>query len=491
MTRTTISQHQRNRKVLTPPLRTLTAHSFVHWYPHELPNYLWLCILFSEGRRQRAFDCLRPLFNNPGLLQVGQKFDVDFYQLSRIQPSAFDTIIAPLFDDDELAVALSALTILPAFPSKSRWKKYLREVPKDEAFQTIVQSVGQSQYQHNQRATDAAFVLYFSFLLSGNLQLAGEILERQKPLLSNYPRLSDYDYIGGAVRSFRNLIFGQKSWANQRSPWSERFWSWGHRHSGCVTDPFLHEDEPIGGARKHLSSFIDAAETLDDILRNSNGRMTRDQRKEVLFGLPLFVIQLLVDTAHTPNRPAPFALMGVRSAAEAAITLNHIVSDDEAATRYRAYGTGKAKLASLKLDELVEHPRTAERDHLFDLANDDGWEEYVTVDVGSQFGEPIRQTAERLGMKDFYDKYFGWQSSFVHAEWGAVRASVYERCNNPLHEWHLVPAFRVGGLDKVILDLLDILSSMIDTLSLSCPDRRFGEVKLIISSVRDDLLGRA
>lgn len=415
------------------------------------------------------------------------RYDVDFHQLSRIRPQAFDKLIAPLFDDEELASALSALAILPPFPSKSRWQKYLRALPPERAFQTIVRSVGESQYQNSQQATDAAFVLYFSSLLSGHLQVANSILERQKPLLTNYPNLTDYDYIGGGIRSFRNLLFGQKIWPKQRSSWADRFWSWGHRHSGCVVDPFHHKEERANRARKHLSAFIDIAESLDGILRNSNGSVLRDQKKEVLFGLPLYVIELLIDTTYSPNRPAPFALMGVRSAAEAAITLKHISTNDEAAARYRAYGTGKAKLASLKLDELVDHPRTAERNQLFDLANDDGWEEYVDVNVGSQFGEPIRQTAERLGRKQFYDKYFGWQSSFVHAEWGAVRASVYERCYNPLHEWHLVPTIRVGSLNKVIFDLLEILTLMIDTLSTAYPDRRFTRIERLMSRVKHDL----
>lgn len=487
MKRTTIDQHKRARKVLTPPLRSLTAHRFVHWYPHELPNYLWLCILFSEGRRAKSFNALRPFFEEPDLLEAGGRYDVDFQQLSQIRPRAFDKLIAPLFADEELATALSALSIIPAFPSKSRWRKYLKPISPEQSFQIIVRSVGESQYQNSQPATDAAFVLYFSSLLSGHLQLSNDILERQKSLLTNYPELTDYDYIGGGIRSFRNMVFGQKSWPKHRSAWADRFWSWGHRHSGCVVDPFRHKEERANRARKHLPAFIDVAELLDGILRNSNGSVIRDQKKEVLFGLPLYVIELLVDTTYSPNRPAPFALMGVRSAAEAAITLKHISSNEEAAARYRAYGTGKAKLASLKLDELVAHPRTAERNELFDLANDDGWEEYVDVDVGSQFGEPIRQTAERLGMKQFYDRYFGWQSSFVHAEWGAVRASVYERCYNPLHEWHLVSTIRVGNLNKVIFDLLDILDSMIETLSTVYPDRRFARILRLTERIKVDL----
>lgn len=63
----------------------------------------------------------------------------------------------------------------------------------------------------------------------------------------------------------------------------------------------------------------------------------------------------------------------------------------------------------------------------------------VSVDVGHRVAADLRKLSEQVGLKDQYDRYYGWASSFVHGQWGPIRESVFRTCLNPLHRGHRCP----------------------------------------------------
>jgi hypothetical protein len=113
--------------------------------------------------------------------------------------------------------------------------------------------------------------------------------------------------------------------------------------------------------------------------------------------------------------------------------------DEQLWAAYRSYGGGQAKLAFLKLIEADDLPRYVDLEALKELANEDLWQEYLDIDLGHWANKDLRRLSEEVGVKPVYDKYYGWPSSFVHAQWGAVRSTVFATCLNPLHRLHRVP----------------------------------------------------
>jgi Family of unknown function (DUF5677) len=101
------------------------------------------------------------------------------------------------------------------------------------------------------------------------------------------------------------------------------------------------------------------------------------------------------------------------------------------------------------------------------LANEDMWQEYISVDLGHWDKSHLRALAEKAGVKEEYDRYYPWTSTYTHGHWGAVRDSVFTLCGNPLHRLHRIPRDETRSLEDVISDacvLVDQVLKLINEL---------------------------
>jgi hypothetical protein len=154
------------------------------------------------------------------------------------------------------------------------------------------------------------------------------------------------------------------------------------------------------------------------------------------------------------------------------VTLRHLLTEDKPDLwqSWRTYGAGQAKLASLKLEELPDTPHYVDVDLLRNIANEDFWEEFVSVDLGHWAGVDLRKLSENLDLKDIYDRYYGWTSGFSHAHWGSIRESVFSTCLNPLHRGHRYPQVgKPAPLPNVHDDIRDLLNAIFFDLDRAYP----------------------
>ena len=138
---------------------------------------------------------------------------------------------------------------------------------------------------------------------------------------------------------------------------------------------------------------------------------------------------------------------------------------------YRNYGSGQAKLAFLKLverdrEDLPKHVGIATLEY---LANEDMWQEFLSIDLGQWANRDLRKMAEEVGVKDIYDSFYSWPSAFVHGSWAAVRDSVYDICANPLHRFHHIPRPMRVDMDDVCFDAISIMNRMLALLDSAYP----------------------
>lgn len=78
--------------------------------------------------------------------------------------------------------------------------------------------------------------------------------------------------------------------------------------------------------------------------------------------------------------------------------------------------------------------------------------------------------SEEVGLKELYDKYYSYTSGYMHANWGAIRESVYQKCFNPLHRFHKVPIYDLPLMPSVTADAMNITNSILDCLSEAYPE---------------------
>jgi Family of unknown function (DUF5677) len=169
--------------------------------------------------------------------------------------------------------------------------------------------------------------------------------------------------------------------------------------------------------------------------------------------------------------------LALRTLFEIRLTLRFLISEDKRDlwSTWRNYGVGQAKLASLKLENFGSTPpQFLDGEVLNRIANEDFWEEFVPIDVGHWWDSDLRKLSLKIGLKDVYDRYYGWTSSFSHAQWGAIRESVFVLCLNPLHRGHRIPKIRTSPcLPSVGDDAVELFDSILSDVDTAYPPFTF------------------
>ena len=162
----------------------------------------------------------------------------------------------------------------------------------------------------------------------------------------------------------------------------------------------------------------------------------------------------------------------MRSILECYLTLSYMIKSNNSDIwkTYRVYGNGQAKLAFLKLSELDDAPDFINVDILQNLADEDSWMEFLTINVGHWEKTTLRDMSIKSDNKDDYDKYYSWSSTYTHGQWCAVRDTCYLTCANPLHRLHRVPDPDELLLENISLDAILIVNKILDLLNGQYPD---------------------
>lgn len=136
---------------------------------------------------------------------------------------------------------------------------------------------------------------------------------------------------------------------------------------------------------------------------------------------------------------------------------------------YRAYGAGQAKLSFLKLDASSQKPTSVDTQTLSNLANEDTWQEFLPIDLGHWDKSDLRKMSEEAGVKDVYDNFYGWTSTYSHGQWCAVRDVVFDTCGNALHRLHRIPRSDARSLPLAIPDGCHLVDKVMELVSKAYP----------------------
>jgi len=133
------------------------------------------------------------------------------------------------------------------------------------------------------------------------------------------------------------------------------------------------------------------------------------------------------------------------------------------------------RIISYMTDKIIAVSSGEKRDYvLLNIANEDKWLEFVPINLGHWESANLRKMSEEIGLKETYDKFYNYTSGFIHANWGGIRESVFEKCLNPLHRFHNIPtATSLSFLSNVTDDSLEILNNILECLSIAYPKFTF------------------
>lgn len=456
-----LDSYQRSGKTLAPPLATYPNLKPLDYHRQLLPQLIWLEAILDlrgEDRFPRAVhgfldlvDAVGTVSSDPvsGLVEsfsfVPEDKRVDFVRENRdaveamvIEPFAPVLMLhteCPMqwlldcYGRDGLQFDLDS-----ALASLSRWTASLLDREGDHANMTRTMAVAR-------------------YLKAGKVRLP-----RDMPFvdeLAAYPQCKDRRRTECMIRAMSHGVFGG---VVHESAWGDAFWRTNGRISMCTVEDG-GKDQPDRTAQDEvLSRLVErygmAAEAFFDAIQRDHQKCFPDpsdfEKTSVLSGLLARASALGLDMLTEQGLwKAEIGGILLRCLCETLILLAWLLHKDEKELyqRFVQYSLGQQDLYGLKLEgyegyrEAFQALRLGD-EKLADKMAKDSWDAQMrTINLGNWANTDTRKMAEEGGTKVYYDLVFSLCSADVHSQFISLARWNMVPCKNPLHNYHLLPAF--------------------------------------------------
>lgn len=461
---TPLAGHRQHGKVLRPPLTEYPNIQPVNSARDMVPEYLWLDALLDAYPLLKAskvtytvldvLDTFVPQDNERFLDGTISTFDlvpleareqaVDALQAEGLYDSAF-----PL----PLRHGLSLYSACPAGWLFAKWRKD-KHINFESGLNHLKWAIRRLIPRRDAHRARCQMLALARRIKHGKIALppAPELTH----MLVNYPHGLDEKeqrFAESTVRAM-SLAFWQQD--SKELTWPAAFWRHNYTISTCE---FLPPEAATEGYHDVLTTTITKLEQalaeFRQALRTATGQVALDlyepAQDEVYFGLLSRQFRLFSTLALEPNLWTP-QVSGVfyRLMADMKILVRWLAQRNDPALfqRFKEYSLGKQKLFKLHIEELpiAQQPMGQQLiEVLGDSIDEEIWEEFVSIDVGSLFEKmDTRKMAQEAGLKDFYDLVYQPYSADVHGEWVVLKTFYLQHCMNPLHLYHRVPRLDLG-----------------------------------------------
>ena len=407
---------------------------FTQWPDNGLPEMLWVVLLFglSDSRETAFSECSRIL---KGIHSSGNCSDIGNIHMTGISQMKSDVrqeFLGILTANNQLADALSPMLWLESLPAREDWNKVLPSCSASEAEDCLRYAVAQSLYSNFDMTTDVRWMLLASLAISGRAKF-GSDATRTADAVWKYP--SNPEEYGGSVRTF-GALYQERTLSGHE--WGANFWDELFAKSQCIEQPWEQNLDVSAGSLTR-SSISEVQMALESHYSQNLRSSAVDAKADAIFGLTRYCLRIVDEMMGIGVSSGVLARLGVRSILEALLTLRFLESEtgDVPYEDWRRYGLGQAKLVLEKWVTDNHKPSFADTPVWEHIASEDGRAEFNSVDAGYWSGRNLRKVSENLAMKDdFYDAYYPYLSTYVHAQWPAIRESSFHICANALHKAH-------------------------------------------------------
>jgi hypothetical protein len=270
------------------------------------------------------------------------------------------------------------------------------------------------------------------FMLTGYLHLPTREMAEE---FLGYPTTGDQRKVRPTIRAT------EISFPCDDQAWSAKFWEEAWQRTPCMelARPRPPAAPVVNVTRARIS------EVSDKLLRHwkeTHSTTAIDAKHDAVFGMAFYSLRLLEEMMGIGIDSSVLGRLGLRTILEVHISLRYLLvkNEEELWKKWRAYGSGQAKLNALKFDGVVDPPRYIDVTSIEGIASEDIWEEMLPINLASWSGLDLRRLSEQSTLKDTYDQYYSWTSGYVHGTWGPIRESCFETCTNPLHRKSAISA---------------------------------------------------
>jgi hypothetical protein len=456
-----ISQHDREGKMLHPGFARIDRLRPSSWINERLPDQIFSALLITKLDRSFALDILRKVSHScQGEFKTGQDLDLTLSGLASMPEDLAGRIINIICSPPGARDALEPLLLFDDMPGRDRWAQQLGGGIGIDAWNQLAGTVAQVLFHQSQEATDTRWARVLFRTATGQHR----VREEHFRWLTLYPNEGDQRTVRPSIRA-SEIAENPTYDYSARGRWAESFWLQCLRNTPC--GPYMRSGFKTPATvttRSHaLKVLNEVAQTAASTAKTSG----RDARHAAAFGLVAYALNILVELLGIGVAQGVLGRLGLRAVFESFATLAHLATKDEVVLweGFREYGQGQAKLAMLKVDDFVDPPTFVTAELLEELASEDRAPYFLSINLGHWANQDLRKLSESAGCKEEYDRLYPWTSAFVHGNWAAVRAAGMSVCGNPLHRLHAVVQPAGNALGDVIGDTCELIDQMLDYLA--------------------------
>ncbi|MFH0816127.1 MAG: DUF5677 domain-containing protein, partial [Methanobacteriota archaeon] len=385
---------------------------------------------------------------------------------------------------DEIKIILRPILLFPDLPAINDWKNVLSSPIPDEDWIKLMGGVVKTFSHQSQEATDCRWIKIICAIFGRKINFHNSLKNDNKDdikSLLEYPNFGDMRCVRPLIRAMEGGFSGIEN--NADSNWAKYFWDYCYKNTKCYPEEnankkisirqqiFVKEMENV--RKQYFTELREIKQKLYKHYYQTINCTSIDSRFEGSFGLTLYAFSLFTETIFYRASLSITGRLNLRALVEIYITFRYLLQKEKTDPRiwddYRIYGTGQVKLIYLKLQEFEEKTCCVELDTMEFITNEDKWLEFVPIQVGQWNSIDLRKMSIEVSLKDCYDKYYIYTSSFMHGNWGAIRESIFQLCINPLHRYHRVPIYELPLMPSVTQDAIDIMNNILSCLSEAYP----------------------
>jgi hypothetical protein len=386
----------------------------------------------------------------------------DHTRLSELTSEQLRDFLQIILKHPDGASALAPLTLLDGMPNAAIWRTQLTLVNTEGAWETLRKAVIPMLDHQSEISTDIRWLKMITCMRAGKLQFPSSMKTRVHELVM-YPAEGDLRSVRPSIRAGEMML--------RRHPVSSLgtvFWSECFEKTECL-DPTSMEAY-AGSKVKELDirSILDVRLGIVRTFHEKSKGTAVDAVLEGASGLALYALALLHEIKFSKTDGLVLGRFAIRSLAETYITIKYLVSKNNADIwkTWRVYGNGQTKLAFLQMERHSKDvPAFMDIENMESLANEDQWIEFQNIDIGHWNKTSLRDMATEAGIKDIYEKYYQWTSTYMHSHWCATRDVNFITCHNPLHRLHRIPRLVHRSAPSALYDAVKLTNLVIDTFA--------------------------
>lgn len=473
---TDLIDYKRDGKLLQPPLAQF-GKSTSSWIDERLPDMLWAALVISQVTREEALSFFRYVLNY--VTDKKELYNITLSGIGLFAPeirSAFIKYILS-YDKKDIKKILKPLLAFELLPARAEWSDEMGgdSITKED-WKLIVDAVRLTLGHQSQEATDCRWVKVAAMIISGKLSCPLEMAQE----ILGYPNVGDQRKVRPTIRATE--IVPEPD--GQKPKWPSDFWEECRDKTDC-----LPEQEVDSTLRNKMQEFEEELErtrsNYHEQCRKIRYKLIEhslltakttgvDSRHEAVFGIALYGFGIFVENIFYRLGMSINGRALLRVLFETYITLAYLVKKESEEPRvwddFRSYGSGQANLIYRKFEEGGLKSSAIDKERIGAIANEDKWTEFVTINLGHWDSSDLRKMSEYVGEKQLYDKYYAYTSGFIHANWAAIRESIYQRCFNPLHRLHQITSFELPMMTTVTDDMIEMVNKILDLVSSCYPE---------------------